>query len=85
MTNARYTPLSKKRDTVGELRTAIAEAEGRGVERAAMLLKLTHTDASVLKRSHDVADDEISFEGGMTFLGVRVETGTVTVSAQTST
>ena len=69
---------------MAEFRSAIAEAEGRGVKRASMLLKLTHSDASLLKRSHDVADDEISFESGMTFLGVRVETGAVTVSALTA-
>lgn len=79
------TPASSaRRNPVIELRAAIAEAEGRGVKRAKMLLKLTHSDASMLKRSHDVAPNEISFENGMTFLGVRVETGTVTVSALTT-
>lgn len=80
MSQSRYQPAVKKRDAVGELRAAIAEADGRGVDRHAMLLRLTHSDASLLKRSPEVANDEISFEGGMTFLGVKVETDVVTVS-----
>jgi hypothetical protein len=81
---SRYTPPVRKRDAVTELRTAIAEAEGRGVKRKAMLLHLTHSDASLLKRSNEVAQNEISFDGGMTFLGVKVEIGEVTVSALTA-
>jgi hypothetical protein len=49
-----------------------------------MLLHLTHSDASLLKRSNEVAQNEISFDGGMTFLGVKVEIGEVTVSALTA-
>ncbi len=81
---SRYTPPARKRDAVSELRTAIAEAEGRGVKRKAMLLHLTHSDASLLKRSNEVAQNEISFDGGMTFLGVKVEIGEVTVSSLTA-
>jgi hypothetical protein len=84
MSQSRYQPAVRKRDAVSELRAAIAAADDRGVARQAMLLRLTHSDASLLKRSPDVAEDEISFEGGMTFLGIKVETGAVTVSALTA-
>lgn len=80
MSLSRYQPATKKRDAVAEFRAAISEADGRGVARDTMLLRLTHSDASALKRSRDVADEEISFDGGMTFLGVKVETGVVTTS-----
>ena len=77
---ARASPL-KIRNPVEDLRAAVAEAETRGVKRKAMWLRLTHRDASVLKRSPAVADDEISFDGGeMRFLGIAVEVGAVTVS-----
>lgn len=75
-------PVIIKRDGVGDLRNAITEAESRGVKRKKMTLHLTLRDASLLKRSREVADDEISFEGGeMRFLGVQVEIGAVSVSA----
>jgi len=74
-------PVVIKRDAIGDLRNAITEAEGRGVKRKKMMLHLTHRDASLLKRSPVVADDEISFEGGeMRFLGVQVDIGEVAVS-----
>jgi hypothetical protein len=76
----RVTPV-KIRNPVEDIRAVIAEAEARGVKRKNMLLRLTHRDASVLKRSPAVADAEVSFEGGgMSFLGIAVEVGNVTVS-----
>jgi hypothetical protein len=81
MAPPRLQPSGRARSTIAGLRAAIAEAEGRGVKRKAMLLQLTHSDASLLKRSDEVANDEISFDGGMTFLGVKVEIGQVAVSA----
>lgn len=78
-------PIGIKRDVVSDLRGAIAEARDRGVKPAKMHLHLTHRDASLLKRSKEVADDEISFEGGeMRFLGVQVDIGAVAVSALTA-
>ena len=71
-----------KHDTILLLRTAIAEAGDNGSDLSAMTLHLTHRDAALLKRSPNVAMEEISFLGGeMRFLGVKVEVGAVTVSA----
>jgi hypothetical protein len=63
------------------LREQIEKAEGVGLSREQMTLRLTHGDASLLKRDPQVAVSEISFAGGvMRFLGVKVEEGGVTVS-----
>lgn len=71
-----------KSDTILSLRAAIADADDQGADRAGLTLHLTHRDAALLKRSPAVAMEEISFLGGeMRFLGVRVEVGSVTVSA----
>jgi hypothetical protein len=58
------------------------EAElAAGHSPQALTLRLTHADASHLKRDRSLAVDDISFAGGvMRFLGVRVEAGAVTVS-----
>lgn len=70
-----------KRDVIAEFRAAIAAADRDGADREALLLRVTHRDASLLKLSPSVALDEISFaDGQMRFLGVRVEVGAVTVS-----
>lgn len=66
---------------LAELRGAISAAEAQGIARDAMVLRLTHRDDAMLKRSPDVTVDEIAFaDGRMRFLGVLVETGEVTVS-----
>lgn len=71
-----------KTDAITDLRAAIAEAESAGGDIAKMTLHLTHRDAALFKRSPAVAMEEISFLGGeMRFLGVKVEIGSVTVSA----
>lgn len=73
-----------KKDAITDLRAAIGEAEGAGVDRDALILHLTHRDAALFKRSPAIAMEEISFLGGeMRFLGVKVEIGAVTVSALT--
>jgi hypothetical protein len=77
--------VTAPKNAITELRAAIAEAEVAGTDRNALVLHLTHRDASLFKRSPAVAQDEISFLGGeMRFLGVKVEVGSVTVSALTS-
>lgn len=63
-------------------RRLIAEAENDGVERTAMVLRVTLGDAAKLKRDPLVEIAEISFlEGEMRFLGVKVVAGSVTESA----
>ncbi|MBP7704758.1 MAG: hypothetical protein KA105_05675 [Caulobacter sp.] len=72
-------------NAVNDIRSAITTAEAQGVKRDNLRLRLTHRDASLLKRSKDVADDEISFEGGeMSFLGIPVEIGSTPVSELTT-
>jgi hypothetical protein len=64
-----------------EFRDAIEKAEQDGVARDDMLLKLTLSDASELKRDRTVATADISFVGGtMRYLGVKVSQGGVTQS-----
>jgi hypothetical protein len=61
-----------------EFRDAIEKAELDGVARDDMLLKLTLSDASELKRDRTVAVADISFTGGtMRYLGVKVSQGGV--------
>jgi hypothetical protein len=71
-----------KSPVINNLRQAIAEAEAAGGDRKAMTLRLTAGDAALIKRSRDVAADEVRFsEGVMYFLGVRAEIGEVTTSS----
>jgi hypothetical protein len=61
-----------------EFRDLIEKAELEGVKRADMLLKLTLSDASELKRDRTVAVADISFtDGTMRYLGVKVSQGGV--------
>lgn len=63
-------------------RKQIEAAEADGVKRDDMLLRLTLSDVSHLKRDRDLAVTDISFKDGvMRYLGVRVEQGGVTDSA----
>jgi hypothetical protein len=63
-------------------RQAIEKAESDGVSREDMLLKLTLSDASELKRDRTVAVEDISFAGGtMRDLGVKVAQGGVPQSS----
>jgi hypothetical protein len=62
-------------------RGEIEKAEAAGISREDMILRLTHADMSKLKLDPSLAVTDISFsEGGMRFLGVRVEGGGVPVS-----
>jgi hypothetical protein len=57
-------------------RGEIEKAEAAGLAREDMILRLTFTDVSKLKRDASLAVADISFSGGaMWFLGVRVEAG----------
>ena len=70
-------PLSR----IPSLRADIASAEADGVDKGAMVLRLTARDESLLKRDPSIGLDEISFsKGRMTFLGVTVVVGGVTES-----
>lgn len=77
--------LATLRNPIEDARAAIGAAERQGVARDSLRLRLTHRDASLLKRSPAVADDEISFDGGqMRFLGIPVEIGSTPVSELTT-
>lgn len=59
-------------------RPEIEAAAANGVAREDMVLHLTASDASRLKRDPAVPVEDLSFAGGMMrFLGVRVEAGGV--------
>ena len=63
-------------------RRAIEKAEADGVNRAEMLLRLTLSDTAELKRDRTIPVEDIHFvDGVMSFMGVTVATGGVTVSA----
>lgn len=72
---------SRLRSPSEVFREAIERAVGEGAERDEMLLQLTLSDASSLKRDRSLAVSDISFSDGvMRFLGVKVRPGDVTVS-----
>jgi hypothetical protein len=75
-------PQSKRRGSPAvQFRHQIERAEADGLGRGQMTLRVTHADASLLKRDREIAVSDISFnDGEMRFLGVRVEIGTATVS-----
>jgi hypothetical protein len=63
-------------------RREIERAEARGVDRAAMTLRLTLGDADKLKRDRRVALADIAFtEGVMRYLGVTIDQGGVAASS----
>jgi len=63
------------------LRNLIEAAEADGVGRDDMILRLTLSDASQVKRDASLAVADISFSDGvMRFLGVRVQQGGVVES-----
>lgn len=71
----------RARNSAAIFRAAIDEALAGGVKPKDMLLRLTHGDASELKRDRTLAIEDISFKDGvMRFLGVKVEPGGVTTS-----
>ena len=74
-------PRPNVRHSAEIFRAAIDKALEDGVKPKNMLLRLTHGDASELKRDRTLAIEDISFAGGvMRFLGVKVELGGVTAS-----
>lgn len=84
MAASKHSPIAARppRPRIPDFRAAIDRAVADGLDRDAMVLRLTLRDESDLKRSTGVALDEISYEGGaMRFLGVRVVAGGVIDSA----
>ena len=62
-------------------RTAIEKAKQEGVDPSALLLRLTLSDVSRLKRDPSIATSDISFaDGQMRYLGVKVAAGEVEAS-----
>jgi hypothetical protein len=62
-------------------RAEIEKAESQGVARDDMVLQLTLTDVSQLKRDQSVPLEDISFrDGTMQYLGVKVVQGNTSVS-----
>jgi len=73
---------ASRNPTIDDLRAAIVGAEAEGTAAGDMVLRLTFRDAALLKRSPVIGVHEISFsDGEMSFLGVKVVVGSVTVSA----
>jgi len=83
MTSSAQSRPARRRGTAAEeARLAIEQAEQDGVKRDAMTLRMTLRDASELKRDPKVPMDDISYrDGGMTYLGVAVDQGGVTVTS----
>lgn len=77
----RANPNSRLRRSADTFRAAIDEAVASGAKLDKMVLLLTLSDASELKRDRTLAVEDISFKDGvMRFLGVKVEQGGVTAS-----
>ena len=71
-------PPARRAAPAVHFRGEIEKAEEAGFAREDMVLRLTLTDVSKLKRDTSLAVADISFSGGaMRFLGVRVEVGGV--------
>lgn len=74
-------PLSRRIAPAIRFRAEIEKALGEGLACEDLTLKLTHGDASLLKRDRNVPIADISFAGGaMRFLGVTIEEGGVAQS-----
>jgi hypothetical protein len=74
-------PRPNIRHSAETFRKAIEKATEEGYGLDDMLLRLTHGDASELKRDKTLAVTDISFAGGvMRFLGVKVAPGGITTS-----
>jgi hypothetical protein len=72
---------SRRTSPAVRFRDQIEMAEADGFGRPQMMLRMTHADASLLKRDPSLAVSDISFADGiMRFLGVRVEEGGVAES-----
>ena len=65
--------MVEERLSVAErFRREIAAAVAQGADREKLVLKLTLRDHDALRRDPGVAVDELSFRGGLSFLGVKV-------------
>ncbi len=65
-----------------KFRAEIEQARLDGIDPSALLLRLTLSDMSRLRRDREIAADEISFAGDeMRYLGVKVAGGDVETSA----
>jgi hypothetical protein len=65
-----------------KFRAEIEQARLDGIDPSALLLRLTLSDMSRLRRDREIAADEISFAGDeMRYLGVKVAGGDVATSA----
>lgn len=74
-------PVARRAPPAIHFRGEIEKAEAAGFTREDLLLRLTLTDVSKLKRDTSLAVTDISFfDGAMRFLGVRVEAGGVAES-----
>jgi hypothetical protein len=75
-------PPRRSETVAARFRREIEAAAGEGAEREGMVLKLTLSDTSRLRRDATVAVADISFAGGaMHYLGVVVESGGIAESA----
>lgn len=74
-------PKARTLDAAAYFRTEIEKAEAAGAARESMLLKLTLSDVSRIRRDRNLSVTDISYaDGVMRFLGVKVDEGGVTVS-----
>lgn len=65
-----------------KFKAEIEQARLDGIDPSALLLRLTLSDVSRLKRDREIAADDISFAGDeMRYLGVKVAGGDVETSA----
>lgn len=75
-------PSPRRAAPAAHFRAEIERAEAEGAVRDDMVLRLTLTDASQLKRDQSIPLEAISFtDGTMRYLGVKVMQGDVAVSA----
>lgn len=71
----------RRTSSAERFRSEIEQAEAEGVAREDMVLELTLSDVSQLKRDPSLAVADIGFaDGVMRFLGVRIQEGGVTES-----
>ena len=81
MSKKKQPPVLPASPSIADLRGAIDAALADGMKRKDLVLHLPLRDECRIKRSPDVAMEEVSFgDGGMSFLGIRVISGAVTVS-----
>lgn len=78
-------PKTRLQDVATYFRAQIEKAEAAGVAREDMILQLTLSDVSRLRRDRNLPVTDISFaDGVMRFLGVKVDEGGVAASVLTA-